>query len=520
MAEHDPKRPAPGPLPPPPLPPPMRSEQPTVGMGGNVNAPLGALPPPPRLPAHLAPKTTPATRVPAEYAAMYRASQRNASTVTTPRAIVPGARNEHLARFQRALSFAWVRTRAWARASIARVKPAMAGAGSWLALRTRAARVALAPWFARALPLARKQWGAARAWLEPRTRAARARLHPFVRRVHGWLERDRRRWALPGGAILALLGGVTWCSVSGPREPDGVSPRVTRVGVVLTATPPRDPVTDVARAADADPASALPALPGGGDARFIVRQNTSRNSCDQALGRPFRPEAEQDRAKANEMWTRSRKSLMLGNEERALKEMCLSASWDINGRGTYGLSEYFFRASDFRQALRWAERVPEASRRHLDALAMVGDVHSQLGDVDGARAAYTKGWKLPANDQETLREVAGGFTQSADSAMRKKDWWTAERFYRRALTLDPERAEAAAGFARVLLRFELGKPAEVWALRALELDDRSSVAALALCEARIATRDAVGARAALDKLRRMAPRDPAVEQLAQRVEAM
>jgi tetratricopeptide (TPR) repeat protein len=261
-------------------------------------------------------------------------------------------------------------------------------------------------------------------------------------------------------------------------------------------------------------------LPANADPRFAVRTSKSLDSCDDALGRTFQPEAEQNPAKAGEMWTRSRKSMMLGNKDRALKEMCLSASFDIDGRGTYGLSEYYFRESDFAQALLWAERVPEASRRYVDARAMIGDVKSQQGDVAGALDAFVKGWNMSASDKDDLREVAGGFAQAADSAMRKKDWWTAERFYRRALTLDEERADAATGLARVLLRFELPKPAAVWAERALELDSHSSGAALALCEARIATRDAKGARAALKRLRAMAPNDPAVDQMAQQVDSL
>lgn len=319
-----------------------------------------------------------------------------------------------------------------------------------------------------------------------------------------------------------LLGGVAWCSFGHTGEPKpGVSPDVTRFGVALPAPSDRHAALagTSSRAEDeAKPADALPLA--NRDPRFAVRKSASVDSCDDALGQAFRLEPEQSGAKAAQMWTRSRKSLMLGNTERALKEMCLSASWDAAGRGTYGLSEYYFRESDFQQSLLWAERVPESSRRYVDARAMIGDVYSQLGDVSAALEAYMKGWNMNAADAETRREVAGSFTQAADSALRKKDWWTAERFYRRALTLDEDRAEAATGLARVLLHFEFPKPAAQWAERALALDGRSSVAALALCEAHIQSRDAEGARAALNKLRTMAPNDPKVIQLAERVESL
>jgi hypothetical protein len=343
-----------------------------------------------------------------------------------------------------------------------------------------------------------------------------------VRAAFAWLQADRRRWLLPGGVAFVLLGSVAWFSFHGSSQPRaGVSPDVTRFGVTLPAKTTQGETEPAATSAASAPRGTdPPAAQVDGDRRFAIRKSESRPSCGDVLGRPFAAEAEGNRAKAGQMWTRSRKSLMLGNEERAVKEMCLSASWDINGRGTYGLSEYYFRESDFAQALTWAERVPETSRRYVDARAMIGDVHNQQGDLDAALDAYMTGWNMSADDENGRREVAGGFAQAADSALRKKDWWTAERFYRRALTLDGERAEAASGLASVLLHFEYPAAAVLWAERALELEPKSSVALLTLCEAHIEQRDAAGARAALKRLRAMAPDDTKVGQLAQRVEAM
>jgi tetratricopeptide (TPR) repeat protein len=209
---------------------------------------------------------------------------------------------------------------------------------------------------------------------------------------------------------------------------------------------------------------------------------------------------------------------MHGQTTRAVEQMCLSASWDLAGRGTYGLAEYYFQQADFEQALAWAERVPEGRKRHGDARTLLGDVYSQQGRVEEALSAYLAYWNMDADALDERADLAVRFVNSAAMARRKGDWWTAERFYRRALTLDSDQALAAAGLARVLAHFELHEATVYWAERALALNEKDATqAAMALCQTWLRKKNRAEAEKALDTLRRIAPSHPLVKSLARQI---
>jgi tetratricopeptide (TPR) repeat protein len=176
------------------------------------------------------------------------------------------------------------------------------------------------------------------------------------------------------------------------------------------------------------------------------------------------------------------------------------------------------READFDQALAWAQRVPEGSKRYGDARTMLGDVYSQQGRTEQALTAFLGHWNLDADALDERADLAVRFVNSAAMARRKGDWWTAERFYRRALALEPEQAVAAAGLARVFAHFELHEATVHWAERALSLDEKDATqAALALCETWLGKKDRAEAEKALDRLNEVAPGHPLAKSLARRI---
>jgi tetratricopeptide (TPR) repeat protein len=151
----------------------------------------------------------------------------------------------------------------------------------------------------------------------------------------------------------------------------------------------------------------------------------------------------------------------------------------------------------------------------------MGDVYSQQGRVAEALEAYTSYWNLDSEDPDERADLAVRFANSASMARRKGDWWTAERFYRRALTLDPDHAFAAAGLARVFSHFELHEATVYWAERALALDEKDAVqAAIALCETWLRKKDRAGAERALATLKRVEPNHPLVRSVARQIERL
>lgn len=333
------------------------------------------------------------------------------------------------------------------------------------------------------------------------------------------------RWAGVAVITLLALAGGFWLGSGLEKTEEGTVAVTAPSSVTPTLRDNAIEGAGSANVATPEPATSSEsepvATPGIRDQHFAVRQPVAAASCDRVLGKPFQVEAEPNPGKGGAYWSRSRRSLLNGLSDRALEQMCLSASWDLSGRGTYGLSEYFFQKADFDQALVWAKRVPEGSKRYGDARAMMGDVYSQQGRVAEALEAYTSYWNLDLEDSDERADLAVRFANSASMARRKGDWWTAERFYRRALTLDPNYAFAAAGLARVFSHFELHEATVHWAERALSLDEKDAVqAAIALCETWLRKKDRAGAERALATLKRVEPSHPLVRSVARQIERL
>jgi tetratricopeptide (TPR) repeat protein len=211
-------------------------------------------------------------------------------------------------------------------------------------------------------------------------------------------------------------------------------------------------------------------LPTAPDTLFAVRSPHSALPCDAALGAPFVVKSKPSPGRGSALWSRSRRSTLANKEQLALTQMCQSASWDLAGRGAYGLVEYYFQASDFQQALQWAERIPKGSSRYLDARGMIGDIHNQRGDLEAALNAYADTFNVQLQDMAHRAQVAAGFLGGAIYALDHGDAWTAERFARRAIVLNPTSSRAALTLASAFGRFDLHEASVGWAERARELE--------------------------------------------------
>ncbi len=360
---------------------------------------------------------------------------------------------------------------------------------------------------------------------EPLPEIAVGALTPAPGRAR-YLMQGGYRWASLGVLATAAAVGAYWVG-AGSDDSEQARASSARSDTRLATASPAPP--EPSQAKKQLPETDTPPSAAAGDdtqddtqvdPHLAVRRPQSAESCDDVLGQPFEEQSNPHPGKGGAYWSQSRKALMRGKSQSALELMCRSASWDPAGRGTFGLSEYYFKQGDFKQAMAWATRVPKGSKRFSDAQAMIGDVHSQLGHGEQALQVFVEHWGLEADSAEARAELASRFVNSAAMAQRKKDWWTAERFYRRALALDPEQQLAMAGLARAFAHFELHEATVYWAERALSSDGKSSQAAIALCESWIARGDKDEADKALDRLHQLAPRHPLAKLLALRIRAL
>lgn len=170
-----------------------------------------------------------------------------------------------------------------------------------------------------------------------------------------------------------------------------------------------------------------------------------------------------------------RRALMLGRVNDAQQSFCRAAILDPTKPDAFlALVKLFLLRHDASQARDWAERAAKQHAGNSDVLDLYGDALARAGDADRARSLWLETAKTDPNDTTGVRAVAYAFVRAGERSVRGADYAQADRFYRRAILLDPLNASAAAGLARVeLVQGEI-KAALYWAKRAVALEPHDS----------------------------------------------
>jgi hypothetical protein len=291
------------------------------------------------------------------------------------------------------------------------------------------------------------------------------------RAAHGTLTSPPGRRAPLAITLVALLAsGFGMAAVWTLKQPRPHATSAVAAPAAATSIETAAIETAARPSRAADPIINPTQLPSAPDALFAVRPPHSALPCEAALGKPFVVESKPSPGRSSALWSRSRRSILANREPLALTQMCQAASLDLAGRAAYGLVEYYYQASDFQQALQWAERIPKHSPRYLDAQGMIGDIHTQRGDLEAALRVYADTWNVDTHDKARRAEVAEGFLNGAVYALEHNDAWSAERYARRAIVLNPANSRAALTLASAFARFDLREASLGWAERARELD--------------------------------------------------
>ena len=168
-------------------------------------------------------------------------------------------------------------------------------------------------------------------------------------------------------------------------------------------------------------------------------------------------------------WSKAKRTLVLGDIPQALRLMCEAALVHPQSLALEGLAALYLTLHAPKQAQRWAQKAIAVRPDRRKTQELQGDVYSQLGEPDKAREVWAKALQLDPADKKTLSLVAMQFTRDADLRLRGGDIANAEKFFRRAATLDPESPAAATGLAQVSLKQRKFELAKIWVKRALEV---------------------------------------------------
>ncbi|NLE87789.1 MAG: tetratricopeptide repeat protein [Myxococcales bacterium] len=305
-----------------------------------------------------------------------------------------------------------------------------------------------------------QSWSQLRRWVAPRWRE---------------LSPPRRHAALGVGVLLLIAPFVA--ALARGKDPETPDP-VLQGAAPAELSPPEprtsEPAapTDSADSTDSAPAPPAPPPPDDTDARerqlFQVSPDVHMSPCDESVS-----VAGESRAMASRYLHRARKQLVAGNVEEARLLMCKAALLEPAGPASEGLAQLYLTDRSLANAQHWAEIALQHDPKNRSAQELLGDIANQRGDVAKARRHWLATMQLTGAETAKLEAVSRSHTQAAQRAVRSSDLPRAERFFRRAVTLDPKNATAAAGLAQVLFDLEQREGAQRWAQRARELDPAS-----------------------------------------------
>ncbi len=281
------------------------------------------------------------------------------------------------------------------------------------------------------------------------------------------------------GVVAAVLVGVGVALIKGggllgPSEAQNI------------ATPPAKP-----KIVDGDAHAPAPPKPEP-ISPWIVAQKEEVKSCEDLV-----PNIEDLRrlglGQANISWNDARKALVLGNIVDAHRSLCESSLIHAEGLGVEGLVELLLSKHAPEQAATWMAFAKSARPDRRKTLDLQGDVLSQQGKVDEARLAWATALGVKPDDEKATKGIGDHYETEGNTFLKSENWAKAEIMFRRAATLNPKSAGAAAGLARTLLAQGYTEHAELWSDTALSLQPDLGLALVVRADLRLMAGDQAGA---------------------------
>jgi tetratricopeptide (TPR) repeat protein len=321
--------------------------------------------------------------------------------------------------------------------------------------------------------LEEEEWGAKGRSLKPRLFAAAGLLAALgvggvvLLRGGGDVEKQARAPAeKPIAAAPSDAGPVPGAAPGSKDAPSDAAPSNAASGSNQAAD-----AEAKSASADAAPATSKTPEVTGEAAFYKIEAPVVMDSCEKTLGKTAADFASQKKWRASQLWKLARKNLMAGQEGEALKQMCEASFIDASSPATIGLAKYYLGQRGLEEAHAWATKAVDAAsgaNSKRTAQQVLGDVLSQMGKLDEARAVWLESFNLTAAQPSRLAPVVRNFINAAVKARKGGDPALAEQLLRRATTFEPDNVNASALLAATLLENGQKILAKAWAERALQ----------------------------------------------------
>jgi tetratricopeptide (TPR) repeat protein len=210
-----------------------------------------------------------------------------------------------------------------------------------------------------------------------------------------------------------------------------------------------------------------------------------------------------------------------GRVDDAQLAFCKAARWNAdNPQPHIDLAQLFLIRKDGAAAAEEAKSAVELDPSSSRALSLLGDGLVRVGDHEGAKAAWLKAAGIDPSDAPRFKALLTRNLHEADASLKNKDVARAERFFRRAIVLDPDNMEASRGLAGVLNQLGDGAAAVRWAQRALAREPRDPDAHVVLGDALALLGDKAAAEGEWREANRLDPSNRAAQQRIRRLRGM
>lgn len=301
-------------------------------------------------------------------------------------------------------------------------------------------------------------------------------------------------------AVMGLIIAVALRALVGHRAESASVPAPAQLAEPVANAPLVAPATGAATSAPAAlmPSSAPPEAPAvtsaaESAATFKDESGARVATCDELLAdsnlEGEHPSALQREVKA------ARAALTQGHLEAAQRAYCKAVRLDpTSAKHYFDLTNVLLLRRDGVAAVHWGSKGVQLDPTSTRGQALLGDALARAGDAEGARKAWQAAAGLTAPTSTEIEAMAQQNLHQADGAAEARDYFRAERFFRRSALLTPENLQANLGLSTALLRQGQAPAAAHWARRAVALAPEDPVARLALGDALLQANDTEAAK--------------------------
>jgi tetratricopeptide (TPR) repeat protein/DNA-binding NarL/FixJ family response regulator len=214
------------------------------------------------------------------------------------------------------------------------------------------------------------------------------------------------------------------------------------------------------------------------------------------------------------------KALVQGKVDDAQLAYCKAVRWDDKNPQTHiDLAQLLLIRKDGAAAADEARRAVELDPNSSRAQSLLGDGLVRVGDHEGAKQAWLLAAGVDAQDAPKFKALLARNVHEAEASLKNKDVSRAERFFRRAIVLDPDSMPASRGLAAALNQLGDGAAAVRWAQRALAREPRDPDSHVVLGDALLLTGDSAGAEREWREANRLDPTNQPAQQRIRRLRA-